>query len=76
MIPLEVLRGTAKPHFCQVSPVPLAIHDNLTELQIGDRIRIVSLPASTKTTIAPSIRTVMIGCSELPEIRVHDLTLI
>lgn len=72
MIPLEILRGTLESTYCQVSPVPLAIHDNITELQTENLLRIVSLPAKAKTTVVPSIRTVIIRCSELPEIRVHD----
>lgn len=72
MIPLEILRGTIESTSCQVSPVPLAVHENITELQTGDLLRIVSLPAKAKNTIVPSIRTVIIRCSELPDLRIHD----
>jgi hypothetical protein len=72
LIPLEIIRGTVQLATCRLSPVPVAVHDNITELQTGDLLRIVGLPPNAEGTIIPSLRTVMIRGSQLPDLRICD----
>lgn len=70
LVPLTVERGTVEHRSCQIGPVRQDIHEVAAHLQQGDILRIVGLPPGTKTTMVPSIRSVVMRREDLPEIRV------
>jgi CRISPR/Cas system-associated exonuclease Cas4 (RecB family) len=69
---LDVEAGSESSRRARVSPLNPNVHDSVTGLRVGDRVRVVGLRIRSDGVLVPSPRTVIRAVSEIPVVIAGD----